>query len=245
MSLKRKRSASAVSPSASSSATLSPRHPSASPCPDTIMSEDRLPSTFPVYRPEHSSSDLHSRTRKRHRDNRPDESTVHGISISPSCWQHENFSPASSSKFGSLTRCPNPEITYQKLFAGAQSPTAMAQSITASSVPSRPQAPQRQHSLHRFWSLSSLAPSVPETLIEPPSSTTACQDCEAPLDLYEADTAMGGTEYESDDGAECACRSCGRRVCGTCAVVKVGVGRECLQCRTSTRKKWVGGGEWM
>lgn len=27
------------------------------------------------------------------------------------------------------------------------------------------------------------------------------------------------------------CRGCGRVVCGTCAVVEVGVGRECLECR--------------
>lgn len=61
-----------------------------------------------------------------------------------------------------------------------------------------------------------------------------------------------------DDG-EFACRSCRRRVCGTCAVVEVGVGRECLGCRTkggggggdgrssgrSGRETWIGGIGWM
>ena len=56
---------------------------------------------------------------------------------------------------------------------------------------------------------------------------------------------MGGMDGGEMDGEDYACRSCGRKVCGTCAVVEVGDGRECLQCRTSTGKKWVGGIGWM
>ena len=77
MALKRKRSSSAVSPfSSSSSATLSSRDPSASPCPDVHMFDD---SSCAVPRPDFAPSDLHSRTRKRYRDNRPDEAIVHGM----------------------------------------------------------------------------------------------------------------------------------------------------------------------
>lgn len=40
------------------------------------------------------------------------------------------------------------------------------------------------------------------------------------------------------------CSQCGRQVCNMCAVVMIGEGRECLQCKTSP-KKWVGGIGWM
>ena len=77
------------------------------------------------------------------------------------------------------------------------------------------------------------------------SSPSSCQDCDALLDVLDTDVSMGGVEDEDAKGAEFGCRFCGRRVCGVCAVVEVGVGRECLQCRTSRRKKWVGGIGWM
>lgn len=40
------------------------------------------------------------------------------------------------------------------------------------------------------------------------------------------------------------CDACKRLVCDMCAVVVVGVGRDCLQCKTS-RKALVGGLGWM
>ena len=81
MALKRKRSSSAVSPfSSSSSATPSSRDPSASPCPDVLMLDD---SSCAIPRPDVAPSDLHSRTRKRYRDNRPDEAVVHGTYLAP------------------------------------------------------------------------------------------------------------------------------------------------------------------
>ena len=77
------------------------------------------------------------------------------------------------------------------------------------------------------------------------SPVVTCEDCEAPLSSQDSDTCMGGMDGGEMDGDNYACRSCGRKVCGTCAVVEVGDGRECLQCRTSTGKKWVGGIGWM
>ena len=77
------------------------------------------------------------------------------------------------------------------------------------------------------------------------SPVVTCEDCEASLSSQDSDTCMGGMDGGEMDGDNYACRSCGRKVCGTCAVVEVGDGRECLQCRTSTGKKWVGGIGWM
>ena len=188
----------------------------------------------PVHQPESTSSQLHSRTRKRFRDNRPDESTIHGTPILPSL-----LVLALPTDFWTP-----PETTYNKLFAAARSPPPFSYSMSPSTSisPARPQPPQRQHSLHNFWSIPSSAPSVSDPLTIVPSSVATCEDCEAPFDV---DVFMGGMDDEDAKGAEFGCQSCGRRVCGMCAVVEVGVGRECLQCRTSSRKKWVGGIGWM
>ena len=78
MSLKRKRSSSAISPSTSSTATTSSRDPSSSPSLDIFTLENASFSPPAALRPDFGSSRLHSRTRKRFRDNRPDETTIHG-----------------------------------------------------------------------------------------------------------------------------------------------------------------------
>ena len=81
MAFKRKRSGSEISPSSSTTATFSSRDPSSSPCPDISMLDDASFSAQPSYRPEIVPSYLNSRTRKRFRDNRPDESKIHGTHI--------------------------------------------------------------------------------------------------------------------------------------------------------------------
>ena len=75
-----------------------------------------------------------------------------------------------------------------------------------------------------------------------------CQDCDVTLgnscgddNDMAIDVGMSGT---SSEGVEYGCRGCGRTVCEMCAVVAVGEGRECLQCKTS-RKRWVGGIGWV
>ena len=78
MGFKRKRSSSVLSPfSSSSSATISSRDPSTSPCPDVLMLNN--PEGIYPY-PESAPSHLDSRTKKRYRDNRPDEAIIHGMS---------------------------------------------------------------------------------------------------------------------------------------------------------------------
>lgn len=72
-----------------------------------------------------------------------------------------------------------------------------------------------------------------------------CQDCDSPVSISDADVAMGGMEDDASGGDPCRCRSCHRTVCDNCAVVETGEGRECLQCRTSVKKTWVGGIGWM
>ena len=77
------------------------------------------------------------------------------------------------------------------------------------------------------------------------TSSITCEDCESLFPLTDTDISTGGLDGGDGKGAEYGCRSCGRRVCDLCAVVEVGAGRECLQCRTSSRKKWVDGIGWI
>ena len=78
MAFKRKRSDYEISPSSSSTATFPSRDASLSPCPDISMLDDAAFSAQPIHRPEIVPSNINSRTRKRFRDNRPDESKIHG-----------------------------------------------------------------------------------------------------------------------------------------------------------------------
>ena len=70
-----------------------------------------------------------------------------------------------------------------------------------------------------------------------------CEDCEAPLPSN-PDTYMMDIDEEMPAVDDFHCRNCRRRVCDMCAVVETGIGRDCLQCRTS-RKTWVGGIGWV
>lgn len=59
---------------------------------------------------------------------------------------------------------------------------------------------------------------------------------------------MGGMD-DAVDEREFSCRVCTKLVCEACAVVEVGIGRECLSCTThvegSRGTTWVGGIGWM
>lgn len=237
MILKRKRSDSTIS--ASSTATAALRDQSSSPCPEPFKFGYASYTTRPVHQTEPSR--LHSRTRKRHRDNRPDEDTIYSkFDLLYFCLY---FFPALPSSLDSpkLNCGRSPENTYHKLFAAARSPPIMTPSSSQDYTPPQPsQSPQHQHSLHTFWSISS-PPIASDPIDIVPSPAPSCEDCEAPLDSSDNDASMSGIDEEDARGSGSACRCCGRRVCGICAVIEIGVGRECLQCRTSRRKKWVGG----
>ena len=58
------------------------------------MLDDASFAEQPIYRPENVPSHLNSRTRKRFRDNRPDESKIHGTYLSH--WIRNPLAPLSS-----------------------------------------------------------------------------------------------------------------------------------------------------
>lgn len=250
MALKRKRSSSTMSSASFPHSFGSPTSPvlctsmSPSPSPshflqshnhDISMSNYHLsncPSLLEDSRPY-----LHSRTRKRVR-NKPDESSIHGTILTLMGVQ-------------SLLTVKS-EKTYQILFAAAHSPPPPPPppSIPAPSIPSRSPTSHRQPSLHAFWTLPAPPSSASRTPSPPPSLTRpACQDCDGPLRFSpDTDICMGGMD-DAVDEREFSCRVCARLVCETCAVVEVGIGRECSGCTRRVDRSggttWVGGIGWM
>ncbi|KAH9863086.1 hypothetical protein IAQ61_009361 [Plenodomus lingam] len=160
------------------------------------------------------SSDWGFRTRKRFRDNRPDERSIH-------------------------------ENTLNKLFTAQQSTPVLSTIPTVSVPPSQPSRPLHEQqqpqksTLHAFWKQLPAPPVRPLIFpIQPrqsqsPSHLPQCDDCDASLvdDMdgmhVDMDVAMGGALESSPF----ACCECGKKVCGTCAVVANR--RVCLECATS------------
>ncbi|KAG4031260.1 hypothetical protein MFRU_009g00510 [Monilinia fructicola] len=191
-----------------------------------------------------SPSLLSSRTRKRHRDNRPNEETVHQhtLSLLYSAQQPSNIN----------TSCMPP------LSPSAISPRTI--------IPHPANNTAHQASLHSFWQLpsnrqvspgsdSSYTSSTsvsPKTTTHPHLIPTNCEDCDASLanresgDEMDVDTMMDIDMYGAGE-ANHACTSCGKQVCHSCAVSNLGMDRKCLVCagRDRNGKRWVGGLGWM
>lgn len=169
-------------------------------------------------------SDWGNRTHKRVRDNRPDERAVHGTTT----WEALREQSAYY----------HTENTMHKLFI------AQRQNAHASPIPSEPQPPTQpavtvskpqKSTLHSFWNISAPPAQAPifsyqATYAQHNEHRPRCEDCDAQLEAEE-----GGMDIDMDmDGVEgassWACHSCGRNVCGMCAVV--GDARHCLPCVT-------------
>ncbi|MCJ1243819.1 hypothetical protein MMC30_001016 [Trapelia coarctata] len=240
MVLKRKRSSSDSSPFSSSSNSYSSRDPSSSPTPSQMPQHMYHHSDTPMDGTSHdlhqidnwttsmhqfndiTPPHLHSRTRKRFRDSRPDEQTIH---------EHTY------------------QKLFQAQRSPTQTVPALPRTVSASSTTSRRRS-NAQQSLHEFWDIPDRSNSSRRaffTAQPQPEQQLTCEDCDAGLGVCEdenaTDTDMGGMGLALQE-SDYACRDCKRHVCDFCAVVVPGEGRECLQCRTS-RKKWVGGIGWM
>ncbi|KAF2794781.1 hypothetical protein K505DRAFT_274559 [Melanomma pulvis-pyrius CBS 109.77] len=187
---------------------------------------------LPVTRVE--ASDLGSRTRKRFRDNRPDERVIHEKTM------HLLFSAQRNPTLAIATSSPEPQSTLLPL-------------------PAKPQ----KSTLHSFWNLPAppvtIQPPTPTpnaaaaAAFDPQSQPQAqhqhnhlphCEDCDAPLHSessamdMDVDMEMNGAGTGGAVGNAFACNDCGRSICGTCAVVSRT--RHCLQCATTGRnsRRW-------
>lgn len=250
MFLKRKRSESEIS--TTSSLLSSPLHANNSNSMHIDSPSIRSPNLFS------------SRTKKRHRDNRPNEDTVH------------RMSPHSSNPTAPRPILINStEHTLSILYSAQQpsnintncmpppSPSAISPRTI---IPHPPNNAPHQASLHTFWQLPSnrqISPSSdssytsstsvsPKTITHPHLIPTNCEDCDASLanmdggDEMDVDTIMDIDMYGAGETNH-ACTNCGKQVCHSCAVSNLGVERKCLTCAGSNRNesKWVGGLGWM
>ncbi len=156
---------------------------------------------------------------KRHRDNRPEESSVHGSVTSRSAVQDSvliDYIASTISKLFSAQR----EHPHAEPVLSSQPQTHTAPAT----------APQRS-TLHSFWTInSSPAAPVQDTAMQidvepgqPVAAGLRCEDCDSSI---HRDDAM-----DLDDGTiaqEVECRSCRRKVCDGCAVLRNE--RICLGC---------------
>ena len=142
----------------------------------------------------------------------------------------------------SLTDVPTAN-TYQKLFAASRAKTPVQIAYTTFHPPSRPPLPQRQPSLHNFWTICTPIPPMTSEPIFEEDGVARCEDCEITLPNCQ-DEYMGGTDDIQPGLDNLRCRHCRRWVCDICAVVETDAGRDCLQCRTS-RGTLISEAEWM
>ncbi|KAH3910988.1 hypothetical protein HBH56_139060 [Parastagonospora nodorum] len=156
------------------------------------------------------SSDWGNRTRKRFRDNRPDERSIHEITLQKlfsAQRNHPDASPVPS----------EPLPTQQPTLALSK--------------------PVQKSTLHSFWKQLPAPPVQPifSQLHQVEPQLPSCDDCDSPLQSangsmnVDMDIDMGGPVESSPF----ACSDCGKNVCGTCAVVSAS--RHCLQCATKGR----------
>ena len=186
-------------------------------------------SSSPETRHSHSSdlgTRLDSRTRKRHRDDRPDEHSIYGAS---SCWLGAVIE---MSTLADVCRCA--ASTISRLYE-AQRQHPRAEPVISSEPSHQTAAPAQRSTLHSFWNISS-APQPPTTvpmMVDAmPTSTQRgemrCEDCDGSIRQDDAMELDGG-QLE----LEAACSSCTRQVCNRCAVL--GNERICLACVTTRR----------
>jgi hypothetical protein len=193
------------------------------------------PHTKPILSPFHSSSKsssfdsetpsyLNIRTRKRHRDNRPDAESVHGTST---CWLGAVIQMRALADVSRIAA-----ITIQRLYQ-AQREHAAAEPGVAPGQQQQHQhedqdqtqqlAPQPQKStLHSFWRIEQPVPIVLQVQRVAVVQEPRCEDCDGAL------TDEGAMDVDQGSVEDKACGSCRRPVCNSCAVY--GRERVCAGC---------------
>ncbi|KAI8938712.1 hypothetical protein NX059_004580 [Plenodomus lindquistii] len=158
------------------------------------------------------SSDWGYRTRKRFRDNRPDEQSIHETTLT-------KLFAAQHTPLASPLPPPPTQPTH-----------------------TRPLLHTQKSTLHSFWKqlptppvrplIFPIQPRQPQHVLQLPQ----CDDCDAPLvnDGHDMDVDMDCDMGGAVEGSPFSCCECGKSVCGTCAVV--GARRVCLGCATKGGK---------
>ncbi|KAF7561779.1 hypothetical protein G7046_g2391 [Stylonectria norvegica] len=163
---------------------------------------------------------LHSRTLKRFRNSRPSDHEVHRK------FYHAPTITRVLTHSVSLERTLNILYSAQQDHAPALSTFEhrqhMAQAAEVASTATQ------QQSLHRFWNINSTPASMESSpnLEQQSSTPTNCDDCGTNFGGG-GDSSIEVDSYGSEDHA---CGACGKNVCFSCSVSKLGEQRRCLQC---------------
>jgi hypothetical protein len=170
-----------------------------------------------THQDDYTSQTLNSRTRKRYRDARPEESQIHGMSFFLPCLYILILTSPTAS-------------TVEKLFS-AQKAHPHASPQPSHQLPPQPQsppqfaqqeAPQRS-TLHTFWHLpqGTQMPQYNTTPRIPQQEVLVCDGCDRRIESdspYGTDTLIADTR----------CTACERSVCDTCSITVET--RLCLDC---------------
>ena len=201
----------------------------------TYSSAPSSPDTSNNGSAEDLQSKLNSRTRKRHRDDRPSDQKIYGTYIPSTCRRHwiENFVFVGMSGLADV--CHRAASTISKLYEAQRLHPHAEPVFSSQSFGSAVENKAQKSTLHSFWNIPS-APAQPMAIDSASSSNTdlaiglRCEDCDGSLRQPDA------MDVDMDDGMvqqESSCSSCRRQVCDRCAVV--GLNRVCLPCATSRR----------
>lgn len=237
---KRKRSANILSSptttTSSDSSSVQAFYPHSKPAGTTSpFDSSSKPISFDCETPSH----LNIRTRKRHRDNRPEASAVHGVSssssssscnVAASCWLGAVINMSSLADVSRVAAS-----TIQRLYQAQQQQQQHEHHSQQQLL--EPEHPQTEHqtlpapqksTLHTFWHISQPPqphPTQPQitTQSTAPPPTPRCEDCDGSLQNEDAMEVDDGSSVEDK-----ACGSCRRPVCDGCAVF--GRERVCAGC---------------
>ncbi|KAF1824495.1 uncharacterized protein K489DRAFT_316840 [Dissoconium aciculare CBS 342.82] len=203
MALKRKRSSITSSSSASSSDAGSTCYSAPSPLSSIFYAQSK-PSNIPYSKndsfhggnEEYSSScHLNSRTRKRYRDNRPDEQAIFATTISKLYDAQRRLPDATS--------IPSPQVQMTP----------------------EPSQPTQRSTLHSFWKVNTPMCAPPSILGEPLGVPgTSCEDCDVPLrdeGAMDLDESVMANELACRYCSRMVCNGCAlvreSRSCLSCA----------------------------
>lgn len=226
---KRKRSANILSsPSSdscsSSTNTVQSFYPHTKPIPSSPFHNSSNIGKELSLEPE-TPSHLNIRTRKRHRDNRPDASSVHGAS-SAGCWLGAVIHMRALADVSRVAAS-----TIQRLYQAQQRVNAAAENgVVSSQQQSEQQQSIPQHTvsqkstLHSFWRIEQPVPvlTAPQAQHADHAQDLRCEDCDGAL---KSEDAMDVDEVPVEDKA---CGSCRRPICDGCAIY--GRERVCAGC---------------
>ncbi len=205
--------------------------------------------------PDTNANHLNSRTRKRFRDNRPDESTIHQNTLSK-LYSAQRRASKTDSPDNAMPLLPSSPTPSRPRLASL----ASSSSATNTTPTSQQQRQKSQASLHAFfggsggggggggevWPAQYLLADNPQSNSHPSATLATCEDCAAPLlhhatsvaldtEMMDLDTDLRPSVISSSSGGggdgegdAYSCAQCGKRVCDTCAVR--GDWRMCLEC---------------